>query len=67
MNTDVNLLAFAQIAYSVTDGCTSLVANDASGRHVLHVRNLDFGAGLGFTDVLRQMAYHVKVRCCRYQ
>lgn len=60
LGADINLLAVAQVAYDVTDGCTSIVANSASAGHPLHVRNLDFGAGLGFTDTLRNLTVQVE-------
>lgn len=59
LGADVHLLALAQVAYDATDGCTSIVADSPHAGHPLHVRNLDFGAGLGFTDTLRNLTLQV--------
>ena len=37
------------------------MANDAPHARVVHARNLDFGAGLGFTAILRRLLVHVRV------
>lgn len=54
-------IAIAQLAYELSD-CTSIVGNVAGANDVHHWRNLDFGAGLGFTDTLRDMLVHVLVQ-----
>jgi hypothetical protein len=59
VGTKPQYIAIAQTAYDLTD-CTSIVANTASD--VMHFRNLDFGAGLGFTDTLRDLLVHVVVQ-----
>lgn len=59
VGTKPEYIAIAQTAYDLTD-CTSIVANTASD--VMHFRNLDFGAGLGFTDTLRDLLVHVVVQ-----
>eukprot|EP01125_Pyxidicula_operculata_P012605 TRINITY_DN4144_c0_g2_i1.p1 TRINITY_DN4144_c0_g2~~TRINITY_DN4144_c0_g2_i1.p1 ORF type:complete len:311 (+),score=62.90 TRINITY_DN4144_c0_g2_i1:95-1027(+) len=48
------------LGYEVSDGCTSIIAQDAQGR-ILHARNLDFWPGIGFTDVLKNMTMQVDV------
>jgi hypothetical protein len=58
LGADVLLLSVAQIAYELTD-CTSIVAHDSNGV-IHHVRNLDFGEGMGFTNVLRNLTAHVE-------
>lgn len=62
LQQDVNLLAVAQVAYELSDMCTSIVAQDGVSGRILHVRNLDFGEGLGFTDVLRNLTASVVVK-----
>lgn len=37
-----------------SDACTSIVAQTPDGK-ILHARNLDFWAGMGFTDTLKNM------------
>jgi acid ceramidase len=56
----VGYIAVAQLAYELSD-CTSIVAN-VGASDVMHFRNLDFGAGLGFTDTLRDLLVHVLVQ-----
>jgi hypothetical protein len=58
VNISDGLIGVANIAYELTDLCTSIVAQTTSGQ-ILHVRNLDFGAGMGFTDLLRNMTFSV--------
>jgi hypothetical protein len=43
------------ITYSL-DACTSIVAQTPDGK-ILHARNLDFWAGMGFTDTLKNMTF----------
>eukprot|EP01090_Pellita_catalonica_P002777 TRINITY_DN1236_c0_g2_i1.p1 TRINITY_DN1236_c0_g2~~TRINITY_DN1236_c0_g2_i1.p1 ORF type:complete len:454 (+),score=73.02 TRINITY_DN1236_c0_g2_i1:25-1362(+) len=50
------LLAWANLGYELSDACTSIVAQNAKGE-ILHARNLDFGAGLGFSNALRNMTF----------
>jgi len=44
------------LGYEVSDACTSIVAATPDGT-VIHGRNLDFWAGMGFTDSLKNMTY----------
>jgi penicillin V acylase-like amidase (Ntn superfamily) len=43
----------------VSDACTSIVAQTPDGT-VLHGRNLDFWAGMGFTDSLKNLTFIVR-------
>jgi hypothetical protein len=47
------------LGYEVSDACTSIVAQAPDGT-ILHSRNLDFWAGMGFTDSLKDMAFIVE-------
>jgi hypothetical protein len=44
------------LGYEVSDACTSILAQTDDGR-VLHVRNMDFWAGMGFTGSLKDICY----------
>jgi len=44
------------LGYEVSDACTSIVAQTPDGT-VLHGRNMDFWAGMGFTDSLKNMTF----------
>ena len=44
------------LGYELSDACTSIVAQTPSG-DILHGRNLDFWAGMGFTDSLKNMTF----------
>jgi len=44
------------LGYEVSDACTSIVAQTSDGT-IIHARNLDFWAGMGFTDSLKDMAF----------
>ena len=44
------------LGYEATSDCTSIVAQAADGT-ILHARNMDFGAGMGFTDILRNLTF----------
>jgi len=44
------------IGYEVSDACTSIVAQTSDGT-IIHARNLDFWAGMGFTDSLKDMTF----------
>jgi len=44
------------LGYEVSDACTSIVAQTNDGK-ILHARNLDFWAGMGFTDSLKNMSF----------
>ncbi len=43
----------------MSDACTSIVAQTTDGK-ILHARNLDFWAGMGFTDSLKDMTIQVE-------
>lgn len=68
-NISRGILALMNLAYELSDtggilppisaiGCTSLIAESLNG-NIFHARNLDFGAGLGFTDDLRNMTAEI--------
>jgi len=44
------------LGYEVSDACTSIVAQTQSGI-IYHARNMDFWAGMGFTDTLRNITF----------
>jgi len=46
------------IGYEVTDACTSIVAQTNDGK-IYHARNMDFWAGMGFTDSLKNITMQV--------
>jgi len=48
-------LALFNLGYEVSDACTSIVAQSNDGT-VYHARNMDFWAGMGFTDTLKELA-----------
>jgi len=49
-------VALLNLGYEVSDACTSIVAQTVDGK-ILHARNLDFWAGMGFTDTLKNMTF----------
>jgi len=49
-------LSLINLAYELTDGCTSIVALD-SNNVPHHARNLDFGIGGGFSETLRSLVF----------
>jgi len=53
--------ALFNLGYEVSDACTSIVAQTTDGT-VLHARNLDFWAGMGFTDSLKNMTFKADFR-----
>jgi len=55
---DYGWLALFQIGYEVTDTCTSIISQALDGT-VYHARNLDFGAGMGFTATLKNATVQV--------
>ena len=58
LNTSLGIIAIANLGYEVSAFCTSIVAQATDGS-VYHARNLDFGEGMGFTDILRNMTFEV--------
>jgi hypothetical protein len=58
LNTSLGIIAIANLGYEVSAFCTSIVAQASDGS-VFHARNLDFGEGMGFTDILRNMTFEV--------
>jgi len=48
-------LALFNLGYEVSDACTAIIAQTKDGK-ILHGRNMDFWAGMGFTDTLKNMA-----------
>ena len=55
LGIDSGWLTLLNIGYEASDACTSIVAQDTDG-HILHARNLDFWAGMGFTNTLKNVA-----------
>jgi len=53
------MIAIANLGYEISDACTSIVAQTMDNK-ILHARNLDFGEGMGFTEILRNLTIHVK-------
>jgi len=56
MDVDVGWITLLNLAYEVTDACTSIVCETTDG-HIYHARNLDFWDGMGFTASLKDIAY----------
>jgi len=51
-------LALFNLGYEVTDACTSIIAQSTDGK-IYHARNMDFWAGMGFTDTLKNLAVNI--------
>jgi hypothetical protein len=51
-------LALFQLGYEVSDACTSIISQAEDGT-IWHARNLDFGAGMGFTSTLKNATLQV--------
>jgi len=51
-------LAMMQLGYEVSDTCTSIISQTVDGK-IFHSRNLDFGAGMGFTNTLKNATIQV--------
>jgi hypothetical protein len=51
-------LALFNLGYEVSDACTSIIAQSHDGT-IYHARNMDFWAGMGFTDTLKAIAVQV--------
>jgi hypothetical protein len=47
-----------QLGYELSDACTSIVMQASNG-DIYHARNLDFGAGMGFSNVLKNSTIQV--------
>jgi len=56
LGVPVGWATLLNIGYEVSDACTSIVAQTADGT-IIHARNLDFWAGMGFTDSLKDMTF----------
>lgn len=52
---DTGMLALLNMAYELTDACTSIVAMSPTGQ-IFHARNLDFGAGGFLTSTMRNIS-----------
>jgi len=48
-------LTLFNLGYEVSDACTSIIAQSTDGK-IYHARNMDFWAGMGFTDTLKDLA-----------
>jgi hypothetical protein len=53
------MLAITQLAYELSEACTSIVVQTADNR-ILHARNLDFGIGAGLTAALRNLTVEIE-------
>ena len=60
MGTSVGWATLLNVGYEVSDACTSIVAALPDGT-VLHGRNLDFWAGMGFTNTLKELAFEANI------
>jgi len=49
-------VSLLNLGYEVSDACTSILAQTNDGK-ILHVRNMDFWAGMGFTSSLKEICY----------
>ncbi len=58
--TNLGWHALLNVAYELTDACTSIVAQTASGQ-ILHARNLDFGSGGFLTATMRNVSAIVEM------
>jgi penicillin V acylase-like amidase (Ntn superfamily) len=47
-----------QLGYELSDACTSIIMKSSNGQ-IYHARNLDFGAGMGFSDTLKNATIQV--------
>eukprot|EP01114_Cavostelium_apophysatum_P004329 TRINITY_DN1453_c0_g1_i1.p1 TRINITY_DN1453_c0_g1~~TRINITY_DN1453_c0_g1_i1.p1 ORF type:complete len:495 (-),score=141.68 TRINITY_DN1453_c0_g1_i1:82-1533(-) len=56
LGISVGWLTMMNLAYEISDACTSIVAQTEDGK-ILHARNLDFWDGMGFTDSLKDLAF----------
>jgi len=61
LKADLNVIALAQVAYELSDSCTSIVTLDGNG-DIVHARNLDFADGEYFTAILRNLTAIVHVQ-----
>jgi len=59
LNISAGLLALVNIGYEIQDYCTSIVADDPNDGTILHARNMDFGVGLGFTSILKNITIQI--------
>ncbi len=53
--TNLGWHALLNVAYELTDACTSIVAETSDGQ-IIHARNLDFGAGGFLTATMRNLS-----------
>jgi len=51
-------VALFQLGYEISDACTSIISQTPDGK-IYHARNLDFGAGMGFTSTLKNATIQV--------
>lgn len=58
MDVPYGWVTLFNLGYEVSDACTSIVAQTNDGK-ILHARNLDFWAGMGFTNTLKNMSFIV--------
>jgi len=58
MGVPYGWISLFNLGYEATDSCTSIVAQTNDGT-ILHGRNMDFWAGMGFTETLKDMALQV--------
>jgi len=60
LNVGSGVMTFMNLAYELSDACTSIVAQDTAG-NILHARNLDFGFAMDFTADLRNLSVMIDV------
>lgn len=61
LGVDYGWVTLLNIGYEASDACTSIVAQIEDGT-ILHGRNLDFWAGMGFTDTLKGLTFEVDIQ-----
>jgi len=54
MGVEYGWLSWVNLGYEVSEGCTSIVAQDPNGL-IYHVRNMDFWDGIWLTDHLKNL------------
>jgi len=60
MGISTGWITLFNLGYEVSDDCTSIVAESMDGI-IYHARNLDFGDGLVWTDMLRNMSAELEI------
>jgi len=58
MGVPYGWVALFQLGYELSDACTSIIMKASNG-NVYHARNLDFGAGMGFSNTLKNSTFQI--------